>query len=97
MRTCYGCGKRGHIRRDCPDEKNVDKDDDTATPAVGFHVVVVDSPTYFRYESIIVSFPSPVCPQSFKLLGWIWDCLMKEYVDPRTSPNVVEAQIDPFT
>jgi hypothetical protein len=97
-RTCYGCGKRGHIRRDYPDEKNADMDEDSATPAVGFHAVVVDSPTYFRDEAIIMSSPPPVCPKSFQLLGWNWDYyLRKEYVDPRTSPNVVEIQIDPLT
>ena len=96
-RTCYGCGKRGHIRRYCPDEKNVDKDEDTVTPAVGFPTIVVDSPTYFRDESIIMTSPPPVCQQSFQLLGWTWDSLRKEYFDPRTSPNIVEFKIDPLT
>jgi hypothetical protein len=27
----------------------------------------------------------------------MWDYLRKDYVDPRTSPNVVEFQIDPLT
>ena len=27
----------------------------------------------------------------------MWDYLRKEYVDPRTSPNVVEFQIDSLT
>jgi hypothetical protein len=96
-RTSNGCGKRGQIRRDCPNKKNADKDKDSATPAFGFLPVVVDSPTYFRDESIIMSSPPPVCPQSFQLLEWMWDYLHKEYVDPRTSPNVVEFQIDPLT
>jgi hypothetical protein len=96
-RICYGCGKRGHIRRDCPDEKNADKDDDSATPAVGFLAVVVDSPTYLHDEPIIMSSPPSVCPQSFQVLGWMWAYLRKEYVDPRTSPKVVEFPIDYLT
>ena len=52
--TCYGGGKKGHIRRDCPKDKN----NDTTTPTIGFRAVVVTSPMYDKNESIILSSPS---------------------------------------
>ena len=35
-------------------------------------------PGFGENESIIMSSPPPVCPQSFQLLGWTWDYLGTE-------------------
>ncbi len=58
-RMCYGCHKRGHIRRDCPNEAV----DDTTTPVVGFLAIVIPPSPYVQDDAIIMSSaPLKQCP-----------------------------------
>jgi hypothetical protein len=89
-RMCYGCHKKGHIRRDCPDEVV----DDTATLAVGFPAIVIHPSPSVQDGAIIMSSAPLNCPESARHLGWTWDYLRLEYVDPHVYPKVSDVQID---
>lgn len=47
--TCFGCGKKGHIRRNCPTHKDKQKED---APKV-IPPVVPPSPTQHRLRSLL--------------------------------------------
>ena len=87
---CYGCHKKGHIRRVCPDEVV----DDTTTPAVGFPALVIPPSPYVHERAIIMSSAPLNCPEPAYHLGWTWDYLRREYVDPHVYPKVLDVKID---
>ncbi len=87
---CYGCHKKGHIRRDCPDEVV----EDTATPAVEFPAVVISPSPYVHDVAIIMSSAPSSYPEPAQHLGWTWDYLRQVYVDPHVYPKVLDVQID---
>jgi len=87
---CYGCHKKGHMRRECPDEVV----EDTATLADRFPTVVISPSPYVHDVAIIMSSASSNCPESAQHLGWTWDYLRQEYVDPHVYPKVLDVQID---
>ena len=90
-RVCYGCNKKGHIRRGCPEEATAN---DIASLAVGFPAVVIAPSLYVHDKSIIMSSPPSMCPDSAQHSGLTWDYLRQEYVKPRAFPKILDVQID---